>query len=312
MKPSKIVYPVVPSRFNDETWDKILDFIRIKGYVPFDHRRGVPYKDFELGLGRAKTLDFLIRVMKQCDAVWIFGISEGAMGELKVAIEMKEGGSSIEILGFYNFDPEWDKYYEKLRKKYGDLIAHLRGKRRLIILVGPRAVGKTFWSDKIISIFGNRLGRIKNTTTRPPRDEKDHLSYRFVSKRVFKQEIREGKFLEYDKYRGRYYGSSVDSIMEVLANQDGIFAITPNGAARLYENRFGINLTIILLRAQSDETLIRNFISRGIVDKLQQEKLLLEAHQFCLPLNVPHIIVELSGDENVDQEQLIRAIYPDL
>ncbi|MBI5139938.1 MAG: hypothetical protein HZA94_00610 [Candidatus Vogelbacteria bacterium] len=101
----KIVYPIVPSRFNMEAWDKILQSIRRQGYTPFDHRRGASFKDFEIGLGRAKTLSFLIN-MKQCDAVWIFGISEGAMGEFKVAIEMQKLNRNVEIRCFQNFDPE--------------------------------------------------------------------------------------------------------------------------------------------------------------------------------------------------------------
>ncbi len=307
---NKIVYPVVPSRLKDDIWRQILDFIRQQGCTPFDHRRGAPFEDFELCIGRNKTLAFLIEVMKICDAIWVFGISEGVMGEFKAALDMNDamGEKRIEILGFYGFDPEWEKYYNRLKPKYGDLIARLRGKFRLIALVGPRAVGKTFWTDALISFYGNRLARIRNTTTRQPRDDRDRLSYNFISEEEFRRGIAAGYFLEHDIYHDVYYGSSMNSILETLADRHGIFAITPSGAQALYNKRFRINLSIIFLRVKSEAILRRNLTHRGIIDRGEQEKLLQEARQFTLAEDIEHQVIELTGDVNIDEQQLLSAI----
>lgn len=306
----KIVYPIVPSRFDMETWDIILNFIREKGYVPFDHRRGAPFEDFELKLGRKKTLSFLINIMRQCDVVWIFGISEGGMGEFKTALDIRDTNGNIEILVSLDFDPEWEKYYNELKRGYGNPIERLRGTSRLLALVGPRAVGKTFWIDQLTEAHGSNLGRIRNTTTRKPRNDRDHLSYHFVSKREFEQGLRENRFLEHDVNDGEYYGSSIDSIREVLETSDGVFAITPSGARELHKRRFEINLTILLLRTESEEVLKRNFESRGIIDPTEQERLLAKAREFSMPPGVPHIVVKLSGDVETDRERILSAIYP--
>lgn len=305
----KIVYPAVPSRLSNEIWGKILAFIRKEGHVPFDHRLGVPFNDFERGLGRGKTLKFLIDIMKQCDAVWIFGMSEGVLGEFKTALDMRDSGSDIEVAGFYGFDPEWDRYYRDLGQKYGDPITRFRGKNRLIALVGQRAVGKTFLIDRLVGLAGHNVGRIKNTTTRKPRDKRDHLSYSFISKREFRRRLQGGYFLESDVYRGEYYGSCMASIQETLRVQDGIFAITPPGAEKLYEKSFGINLSIILLQPESDAVLRRNLVSRGITDPLEQQRILQTVSQFALPVNIPHKLVKLCGDADVDMERLLFAAY---
>ncbi|MBI3633879.1 MAG: hypothetical protein HY226_06370 [Candidatus Vogelbacteria bacterium] len=304
----KIVYPIAPSRLNNETWDKILNFIRKQGCTPFDHRRGAPFDDFELKLGREKTLLFLKNIMTQCDAAWVFGISEGGMGEFKSALDMRDTGSQIEILCFYDFDPEWEKYYEKLKPKFGDLISRLRGTNKLIALVGSRAVGKTFWADQLIATYGERLVRVKNTTTRSPRNERDHLTYNFISEKDFRCGIEAGNFLEYDLYNGAYYGSSMGSIREVLTNHHGIFAITPNGAKELYRRRFELNLTIIFLKTESEDVLMKHFAKRGIPDPLEQAKLLREANEFNLPDHIPHQVVSITDDPVIDQKRLLSVI----
>ncbi|MBI5139937.1 MAG: hypothetical protein HZA94_00605 [Candidatus Vogelbacteria bacterium] len=61
--------------------------------------------------------------------------------------------------------------------------------------MGPRAVGKTFWIDYLLETYGSRLGRVKNTTTRAPRDERDHMSYNFISKKEFRNGLRGHRFL---------------------------------------------------------------------------------------------------------------------
>ena len=310
----KIIYPIVPSRFSTETWDEILDFLRSKGYIPFDHRRGAPFDDFEKKLGRERALEFLINIMRQCDATAICGISEGGMNEFKTALATRRSGKKLEILGFYNFDPDWEKYYEELKPKYGDLITELRGKNRLITLVGPRAVGKTFWINYLIMKYAHRLGRVKNTTTRKPRDGLDYLSYNFISEEEFVEGLKNHLFLECDvnENEGRkdYYGSSMDSIQRTIEVRDGIFAMTPKGVEKLYENRFGINLVTILLKAESEDVLRRNLTIRGITDASEQETLLRKAREFTMPDGIPHTVVELSGNADVDCERLISIIHP--
>ena len=309
----KIVYPIFPSRLSMEAYDRFLEFLHEKGYAPFDHRRGAPFKWFENEVGRPRTLEFLIKQMRSCDAAAVGGISSGGMSEFAVALEIAWPHKKFEVCGFYGFDPEWDKYYEELKPEYGDLIRELRGPNRLIAFVGPRAVGKTFWIDTLLEESGGAIGRIKNTTTRIPRNDADCLSYNFVSKEEFELGLKEYRFLEHDwnENNGRkdYYGSSLESIRAEVSRRNSIFALTPAGAAALYERRFEFNLTIILLKSESDEVLRRNLVRRGITDPAEQEALIEKAHQFVMPDDVPHKVVMLSGKKKIDHERIISAIF---
>ena len=165
----------------------------------------------------------------------------------------------------------------------------------LIVLVGPSAIGKTYWSDHLLKKLKGVLKRVKNTTTRPPRDEIDKLSYEFISKEEFEKKIQKGKFLEYDSYLGNYYGSSLDNITAVLKNHCGIFALTPKGVKALYAYRKEIPLAILLLVPHSKEVLMINYARRGINDPKKQQELFKKAKKFKLPKKIPHIIIPITG-----------------
>jgi len=308
----EIVYPIVPSRFSDKQWQEILEFVRSTGNVPFDHRAGVPFNDFELGFGREQTLKFLISIMKSCHSVGIFGCSYGGMGEWRTALEFfyNECLPFAKIKVFRQFDPDWNEYYEKLMPEFGDLISKLRQTRTMYALVGPRAIGKTFWINRLIKKFSNSLIQVKTTTSRPlVRGKADERTYNFLDKEEFGKAITDGKFLEYDVYHEHYYGSSLEAIFSVLdTGYNGIFAITPNGAEKLFRACEGFNLKIINLRPCSEKFLLRNFKKRQITDPTLVKKYLKEAETFSPPVGVDCRIVWLTGDAKVDERSIIGAM----
>ncbi|MEK7066534.1 MAG: hypothetical protein AAB965_03135, partial [Patescibacteria group bacterium] len=175
------------------------------------------------------------------------------------------------------------------------------------------AVGKTFWIDTLLKKWEGAIGRIKNTTTRLPRNDADYLSYNFISKEEFEQWIKDGRFLEYDVNesggRNDYYGSSLESIRGEISRWSSIFALTQAGATALYERRFEFNLTIVLLQCESDEILRRNLVRRGITDSAEQEVLIEKARRFVMPDDVPHKVVMLSGKKKIDRERIVSAIF---
>ncbi len=168
-------------------------------------------------------------------------------------------------------------------------------KNVLIILVGPSAVGKTYWSDYLLRKAKGMMKRVKTTTTRPPRNEADNLSYDFISRKEFKKGIQNGRFFEYDEYLGHCYGSSLKNIKTVLKRACGIFALTPKGAKALYAYHKEIPMVILLLTPLNAEVLIKNYERRGITDEKKQKELLKKSKKFKLPKKIPHIIVPITG-----------------
>ena len=303
----KIMYCAIPTRmrtFGEEA--KII--ARKAGYspvVPFD---ALSFEDSEGGpLSRGRTLRFDVELMRCCDVLGIFGISSGVMGEIRDALDRK-----MEIRVFYGHDPKWEKEYQALSVKHGDLLAKLRGPYRLIALVGQSAIGKNYWSEKLIEIVGGIKG-VKNTTTRQRRlgkEKEDNLTYNFVSREEFEKGIVEQRFIEHDEYLGNYYGSSMDSIRAVLRNGNGIFAITPSGAKALYERRFEINLDILFLKPINASVVRRNLEIRGVSNSVEQDKLIEAGKQFYLPPNIKHHTVEITGDIYEDKNSILSVVRP--
>lgn len=309
----KIMYCATPSRLK-HLRRKIIRIAKRAGYTPIFPFDVGSYEDLEgnPAIGRPKTLKFMANIMKCCDAVGIFGISDGTMYELFEALASKFSAFNPdkEIRVFYGLDPKWEEEYKIHEKKYGDLFARLSGPHHLFALVGPSAIGKTFWSDQLITRFGEALKKVKNTTTRRQRDEKDGESYVFTTEESFKQGIKNSQFLEWDCYLNNYYGSSLSGIKAVLGKNSGIFAMTPTGVEALYQYRFEINLCVILMVPENVEVLKTNFARRNIINPSEQKKLVRKAAKFTLPPEIPHYIVRITGDTKKDKTQLLSIIEP--
>ena len=304
----KIMYCAIPTRMRS-FGEKAKEIARKTGYspvVPFD---ALSYEDSEGGpLSRGRTLRFDIDLMRCCDTLDVFGIAPGVMGEIRDALDRK-----MDIRVFYGHDPKWEKEYQTLSSsaKHGDLLAELRGPHRLIALVGQSAIGKNYWSEKLIEIFDGIIRGVKNTTTRQRRlgkEKEDNLTYNFVSREEFEKGIVEQRFIEHDEYLGNYYGSSMDSIRAVLKNGNGIFAITPSGAKALYERRFEINLDILLLKPINTSVIKRNLEIRGVSNSIEQDRLIEAGKQFYLPPDIKHHTVEITGDIYEDKNSILSVV----
>ena len=60
-------------------------------------------------------------------------------------------------------------------------------------------------------------------TTRKPREgEVDGQDYYFISEEEFLQRIRDGRFLEYAKFVGNYYGTPMEQVQEMIEQGDEV------------------------------------------------------------------------------------------
>src|SRR3972149_3849105 len=226
----KIMYCATPSAMAT-LGEFIEEMARERGFAPVYPFKLGPRKDFEDNpkIGRERALQFMYHIINFCDITGIFGISDGTMRELKHSLSVRK-----EIMTFPGLDPEWDSQYEKLKAIHGDLFAELRGPHKLIVLVGCRAVGKTFWAEKLVTHYRHspcehypklhNLLPVKNSTTRPPRSEADKAWYNFLTRDEFEKKLSDGDFFEHDEYHGCYYGMSRSGGNQRLNDHNGIFA----------------------------------------------------------------------------------------
>jgi len=94
-----------------------------------------------------------------------------------------------------------------------------RPKPLMIVVSAPSGAGKSTLCNRLVQDEPNIVFSI-SCTTRPPRGtEQDGVEYYFLSKKEFKQRIKQGEFLEYAKVHGNYYGTLEDTVL--FAMQEG-------------------------------------------------------------------------------------------
>ena len=100
----------------------------------------------------------------------------------------------------------------------------------IVLISGPSGVGKDVIKDTLLQKYDN-YRFITTYTTRPRRaEEKDGKDYHFLSEEQFKAKIRSGDFLEWAKVYGKYYGTAIDSVCEVLErNQTALIRVDVQG-----------------------------------------------------------------------------------
>uniref|UniRef100_A0A672PTX2 MAGUK p55 scaffold protein 4 n=1 Tax=Sinocyclocheilus grahami TaxID=75366 RepID=A0A672PTX2_SINGR len=96
---------------------------------------------------------------------------------------------------------------------------HIDDPPRLIVLIGPSGVGVNELRRRLIKINPNTYqGPISYTTRSQKMGEKNGREYHFVTKDVFAYMVVNHKFLEYGEHNGHMYGTSLDSVKDVLDN----------------------------------------------------------------------------------------------
>lgn len=114
---SKLIDCATPSRLNHRIND-IMDFVTNQEYAPLHPFQAFPYERFEGNpkIGRAKSIEWCLRLINISDEVWMFGVSNGTLEEITHAIK----NNKPVYLKFDSFDSEWEKFYKELGYKYGN------------------------------------------------------------------------------------------------------------------------------------------------------------------------------------------------
>ncbi|ODM94967.1 MAGUK p55 subfamily member 2 [Orchesella cincta] len=90
-------------------------------------------------------------------------------------------------------------------------------RRKTLVIVGTSMIARRTLKNRLINSDPNRFGTILPMTTRPPREGEEQMNtYTFVSREEFEEGIRQNKFLEFGEKDGNLYGTSVESVREVI------------------------------------------------------------------------------------------------
>ncbi|KAL3054716.1 hypothetical protein OYC64_017618 [Pagothenia borchgrevinki] len=111
---------------------------------------------------------------------------------------------------------------------------------RLVVLVGPSGVGVNELKRRLLLSDPDHYGvTVPHTTREKKRQENEGVDYNFVSISMFEEDILNQRFVEYGRYSGHYYGTSVDSVHKVMAEgKVCLLCVHPTKIKQVYNSEF--------------------------------------------------------------------------
>lgn len=96
--------------------------------------------------------------------------------------------------------------------------------KQLVVICGPSGVGRGTIVDMLLRNHSNDIARAISHTTRLKKDkEVDGEKYHFINEDLFKKRMLEDNyFIEHLKTKNVYYGTSIDSIKDVIEKKQKI------------------------------------------------------------------------------------------
>jgi len=133
----------------------------------------------------------------------------------------------------------------------------------MLILSSPSGAGKTTLTKKIQQKYQNFKISVSHTTRKPRPNEIEGVDYFFVSYEEFKKKIFNNEFYEHAKLFDNFYGTSRDSVNELLKNNNNIlFDIDWQGTQQL-SNFKELKLIKIFLLPPDKQELENRLIQRN-------------------------------------------------
>lgn len=153
-----------------------------------------------------------------------------------------------------------------------------RSQGHLFILSAPSGAGKTTLVKAVLDRFSDMLFSVSYTTREPRNGEEDGVDYCFISRDLFKKNIKDGKWAEWAKVHGNYYGTSADLIDTGLAaGRNILLDIDVQGTMQLLR-RYPDSITIFIMPPSMD-TLRKRLKLRGTDRQADIERRLVNARK---------------------------------
>ncbi len=137
---------------------------------------------------------------------------------------------------------------------------------KLFVFTGPSGVGKGTLLAEFLKQNPNLEYSVSSTTRKPRQGEINGISYFFISKEKFEEDIKNNKFLEWTKYNENYYGTSVETVNKALnEGHDILLEIEVKGALNVMQKCK--NCVSIFILPPSAEELEKRLTGRNTEDK---------------------------------------------
>ena len=126
---------------------------------------------------------------------------------------------------------------------------------KLFVISAPSGTGKTSLINATLedeSAKKTKLG-ISCTTREKRAEEKDHVSYFFISKEEFEDKIKNDDFLEYAEVFGNFYGTPREWVLNSLSNKENVILELDIQGALQVKEAFPDTRTIFIIPPSYDD-----------------------------------------------------------
>lgn len=134
--------------------------------------------------------------------------------------------------------------------------------KKLCVISAPSGAGKTSLIKKICLQNSNISVCVSHTTRNPRVGEQHGIDYFFTNKNDFELKIKNESYLEYAKVHGNYYGTLIDSVVELLEKDMIVILEIDYQGAQIIKRKLSLSRNIFIL-PPSIEELERRLRGRG-------------------------------------------------
>lgn len=179
----------------------------------------------------------------------------------------------------------------------------------LLVISGPSGSGKGVLVQKILSRRTD-IGLSVSATTRAPRTgEVNGVSYHFMTKERFKEQLEKGDFLEYNEYAGNFYGTPRSEVVSRIA--DGISVILEidvHGAMNI--KRQYPDAVLLMIAPPDYPTLEKRLRGRGddVAEEVIQKRLATAKDELAQLPAYDYLVINLDGEADKAADEISAII----
>lgn len=172
----------------------------------------------------------------------------------------------------------------------------MSGRSKVLLIIGPTAVGKSTILERALKDFPPLVDLITYTTRAMRGGESEGNPYHFVSEEKFKSLIEKKFFIEWALVHGKMYGTPRDQFDRATEQGRAVITDIDVQGAKTFLCEFPHAVTIFL-KPPTLEALRQRFIKRGITSQADLDKRLESAkNELAQAGDFSHVVVNDNFD----------------